>query len=574
MSPKPFESRIQDLVYNVDVGVGLRLIKGALYFLFIFFIVLLYTANQFKGLREAEAMDYAQLGRNLSEHREFVTQNVRPASIWFLTRQGGEQDPRIHNHPDLVNAPLYPVMLAAWFRITGAQFVGAPEGPLQIFGPEYRIMLLNHIFALLTGLLLYLAGRRLFDPRVALLGVTIYFLSDLVWRDSLSGTGVTIVMFWAMAAFYAMLIAVTRLEEAPGTRTWILPALVSLVFCVLAFLTRYAAVALVPGLALYLGWALGRRGWIWATTFIVLFLIGISPWLARNMVISQSPLGLAPLTALNDTNEFRENSFERDLEPQLSGVAHALRIKALTNLQIFFNQYLRTIGDGLLISIFLTTFFYRFVRFPVHALRWSIALSLFLLMLIASLYGPFTFRLVAMFWPLIILYALAFFMLLLERLQLQLKLLNMGVTGAVVVLSALPLVFTLMPPRATTPYPPYSPGLIMYVSNLLRPHEIMSTDMPWATAWYGNRTSILLPLNVEQFYDINDYMHRFSGLYFTPITRDKPYIRTLRSPLYASWFPILEGRLPGDFPLSHGIPLREMEQIFLSDRPRWAEQAE
>ncbi len=573
MSVKPFESRIQDLVYNVDVGVGQRLIKTALFFLFVFSIILLYTANQFRGLRDAEAMDYAQLGRNVMVHKQLITQNVRPASIWYLTRTPGELQHRIDAHPDIVHAPLYPVMLAAWFRITGAQFTDAPDGPLNIFQPEYVIMVLNHLFALMTCLLLYLTGRRLFDPRVALLGVTIYILSDMVWRDSLSGTGVTIVGFWALAAFYSMLIAVSRIEESSTTRRWILPAVVSLVFCVLAFLTRYAAVALLPGLALYLGLALKRRGWMWASVFVVLFLVAISPWLVRNIAVSGSPLGLAPYMALNETSLFAENSFERSLNPNLDGqgVAGVLQNKSLRNLHRFYQVHLRTIGEGLLICLFFTTFFYRFVRQPVHTLRWCLALSLVLLLFIASLYGDATFRLMHMFWPFIILYALGFFMLLLDRLQIKMKLLNMGITSAVVFLSALPMIFSLLPPRATPPYPPYAPGLIIYVSNLLSPTELMCTDMPWATAWYGNQNSVLLPYSIEEYYDINDIMHRFSGLYFTPITRDQPFIRALRSPRYISWLPILEGRIPGDFPLTQGIPLRDMEQIFLSDRARWAE---
>ena len=64
---RPFESRIQDLVYNVEVGVGLRIIKAILYVFFVLAVMVMYTANEFQGLREAEAMEYAQLGRNLAE---------------------------------------------------------------------------------------------------------------------------------------------------------------------------------------------------------------------------------------------------------------------------------------------------------------------------------------------------------------------------------------------------------------------------------------------------------------------------------------------------------------------------
>ncbi len=572
MVAKAFEARIQDLVYNVDAGVGASLIKGALYFLFLSFVILLYTANQFNGLKDAEAMDYAQVGRNFMMHRQLITQNVRPASVWYLTRDGRSDDPRIHGHPDLVNAPLYPVMLGSWFRLTGAKFDGLQEGPLQVFQPEYRIMFLNHLFAVLTGILLYLLGRRLFDPHVALVGTTIYFLSDLVWRDSLSGTGVTIVAFWALAAFYAMTLTVERIQASDSGRRWIVPALVALVCCVLAFLTRYAAVVLVPGLALYLGWAFKQRGWVWALVFIGLFLVVISPWLARNVAISGGPLGLAPYMALNDSGMFQDNSFERAIAPEVGrGVVRGMQRKFLQNFPALYQTSLRTIGEGLLIGLFMATFFYRFVRHPAHTLRWAVALSLGGLLLIGSLYGESTFRIVLLFWPLIILYGLAFFQLLLQRLQLKLPFLNLSVTGVVILLSALPMIFTLLPPRATRPYPPYSPGLIGYLSNLLEPHELMATDMPWATAWYGNQTSLLLPVNVEQFYDINDYMHRFSGLYFTTLTRDQPHMRLQKSPIYASWFPILRGQLPSGFPLSHGVPLRDMDQLFLSDRARWAE---
>lgn len=572
MAARPFESRIQDLVYNVDAGIGLRLIKSSLYVLFIGFIILLYTANQFKGLRDAEAMDVAQLGRNVMLTRSFTTQNVRPASIWFQGPRRENPQVAIHGHPDIVHAPLYPLLLGGWFRITGARFDGVPEGPLQVFQPEYRIMFLNHLFTVLTGILVYLLALRLFDRRVALLGVTVFFLSDTVLRNSLSGTGTSVVAFWAMAAVYAMVIAVGRMEESKALRRWIVPALCSLAFCVLAFLTRYAAIALLPGLLLYFWWSLGRRGGVYVMLFVVLFVLAIAPWLARNIRVSGSPLGMTPHLALNESSSFPENSFERHLDPSVSMAdMRPVRQKFMTQLAERYNQSLPSLGEGLLISLFWVTFFYRFVRAPVHRLRWGVALSLVLFTLLASFYGEATWRAILMFWPMIILYGLAFFLLLLERLQLQIKLFNASITTAVVVLSALPMIFALMPPRQTPPYPPYSPELIGYISKLLEPNELMCTDMPWATAWYGGRTSVLLPRTVDQFYDINDYMHRFHGLYFTTITRNKPFIRTLRSPLYLSWFPILEGRLPSDFPLSQGIPLRNMEQIFLSDRARWAE---
>lgn len=574
MSAKPFESRIQDLVYNVDAGIGVTLIKSFLYILIVGTIILLFTATQFKGLKDAEAMDYAQLGRNWMTHRQLITQNVRPASIWYLNRDTEGMAPRIHNHPDIVHAPLYPMMLGAWFQLTGAEFAASPEGPLQVFQPEYRIMVLNHLFTLLTALLLYLLALRLFDRRVAMLGVTVFILSDLVWRDSLSGTGVSVVAFWAVAAAYAMVVAVGRISENAPLKRWIGPVLLSALLCAAAFLTRYAAIALVPGLALYLGWALKGRGWVWGPVFIGVVLLLVSPWFVRNVAVSGSPLGLAPYTALNESSLFSQNSFERSLYPELKAgeVSRSLREKAMKNLRTLYDGELRTIGDGILIGLFFTTFFYRFVRFPVHSLRWALALSLFLLLLIASFFGQQTFRVVLMFWPFVILYGLAFFTILLDRLQFRAKLYNALVSAALIFLCALPMVLALLPPRTATTYPPYAPGPISFVSRLLEDTELMCTDMPWATAWYGSRTSVLLPVTLDEFYDVNDYMHRFSGLFFTPLTRDQPFVRRLQSPIYETWFPILQGRIPGDFPLPQALPLIGVDHIFLSDRARWQEQ--
>lgn len=572
MASKPFESRIQDLVYNVDSGIGVTIIKVLLYILFVGVVIAWYTANQYKGLREMEAMDFAQLGRNASLQSPWlVTHNIRPASIWYVTRHSDDLSPRLGRHPDLIHAPLYPFLLSAAF--TGVDFNQMPAGPHEVYGPETRMMLLNHLFAILTGILVLLLGRRLFDHRIGLIGMTLYFLSDMVWRDSLAGAGVPVAVFFGVAAMYAMVIAVGRLDESDTSWNWLLPVIFSGVLCALAFLTRYAALSLVPGMLLYLGWAMRRRWWLGGIVFLLAFLIPGSLWMVRNLLLGFGPLGFAPYLILQGTEDFPGNALERMLELNLTFgmVLSAIPSRILVGFRSLYEGPMLTLGNGVLGSIFITTFFYRFVRFPVHALRWGLLMSLILLMGIGALYGESAFAFVAVFWPFVILYGLAFFMLLLERMQLRWQFLNKVMIGILFFLVTLPLIFTLLPPRARITYPPYAPRLIHFVSALLQPTEMMCADMPWATAWYGGRVSVLLPYDVEQFYDINDYMHRFSGLYITPITRDLPFLSVLQSPAYETWLPIMEGRIPGDFPLPRAIPLIGSDQLFFSDRARWEE---
>ena len=198
-------------------------------------------------------------------------------------------------------------------------------------------------------------------------------------------------------------------------------------------------------------------------------------------------------------------------------------------------------------------------------------MSMLSLLVVAGVFGDGTFRLLCVCWPFVILYGFAFFFLLLDRLQFRVPLFNIALIALIVLLSAAPLVVAILPPRVGIPYPPYFPPFILHVSRLSRPEEVLCTDMPWATAWYGARKSVYLPPTLDEFYEFHDYRRRVSGIYFTTITRDRPYIRTLKTGSYKSWFPILEGRMPNDFPFKDGFPLNNLDQLFLTDRPRWAD---
>ena len=105
---------------------------------------------------------------------------------------------------------------------------------------------------------------------------------------------------------------------------------------------------------------------------------------------------------------------------------------------------------------------------------------------------------------------------------------------------------------------------------MLNEREVMCTDMPWATAWYGDRVSILLPKDVDDFYEINDYKQYVSGMYITTLTKNKPFVKQLLDGPEKSWLPVMSGRTPPDFPLKMGVSLNRQDQIFLSDRNRWS----
>lgn len=577
MVTRPFESKIQDIVYNVDVGVGHHLVKKFLYCILILFVMCLYSCGQNSeggyGLRNAEAMDLAQVARNLMSGHGFTTKCIRPASMWYLIEHSKKHDPMLMDHPDIMHPPLYPALLSVCFRALEGVFTRS--GQITVYPPEKTVIIpLGNLLTLLTGFFLYLTAKRLFEQRVAFLGVTLYFLSDSVWRMSVSGLAIPLATLFVTLAIYCAVRAVANRQENRTAWSWILPLAGSALFCAAAFLTRYGTIVMLPALALFIGLSFGReRGLKWAGIFAVIVIVASAPWLVRNKMVSGGLLGLAPYTAFNGADPVQDNDFERSLAPKMEfgNNVRKLQQKFLTGLAGLYQKNLRTLGDGFLVCLFFTTFLFRFTKDSVHRLRWCLALGLFLMTIMAAYFGQATEQLLFIFWPFAILYGLAFFYILLDRLQLNVPILRIVTVLVFALLSALPLILTLLPPRSGPPYPPYFPPYVTRVSRLIQPDELLCTDMPWATAWYGDRTSLLLPLTIDDFYDINDYTKRISGLYFTTLTRDRAYVRTLLTGSYRTWFPILEGRIPGDFPLTQGFPLNNLDQLFLTDRPRWEE---
>ena len=520
MANRPFESRLQDLVYNMDVGIGLWVVRILLYILMLFAIIGFYHVKEFRGLKEAEAMDYAQLSRNLIQHKSLVTDVVRPASLWHLVKNNDDFDGRsqISKMPDIQHPPLYPAVLAVWFKLFNEDFA-IPEDSKGIFKPEQRIIIpfMGHLFTLFSGILVFFVARQLFDSRLGYLSMSVYFLSNTVWADSVSGLNIPLLTFLTLGTFYSLLVAAGNREEGHTRTSWLVPYLLGIIGCILAFHTRYIAAVLVLPIFLFIGMSFRKHAWRFAAIFLAVFCIGIMPWLLRNLNVSGTLLGLAPYAALENTDLFYEQAFERNLIPPLKyeEVVKTIRVKWAQQFGEFLDGKFLGLGEGLYMALFLCTFFYRFVRDRTHLFRWSILIGMTLLILIGSFFGENTLRSLNIFWPFAIIYALAFLFLLVDRLQFKLPVLNMIVTSSVIFIGALPLIIQLISPRVGVPYPPYYYPWINHISRMLQPTEMICSDMPWATAWYGQRNSLYLPVDLDDFYEIHDYYKNVDGIYFT-----------------------------------------------------------
>jgi hypothetical protein len=116
----------------------------------------------------------------------------------------------------------------------------------------------------------------------------------------------------------------------------------------------------------------------------------------------------------------------------------------------------------------------------------------------------------------------------------------------------------------------------------MKQDELIMSDVPWAMAWYGNRQSLWLTLDVdEDFYAINDYQKPIRGLFLTAVTMDAKFVSNfLRSDDFSWGNFVMEMMYKGE--TKKGFPLRSStreslywpEEVFLSDWARWRASSE
>ena len=136
-------------------------------------------------------------------------------------------------------------------------------------------------------------------------------------------------------------------------------------------------------------------------------------------------------------------------------------------------------------------------------------------------------------------------------------------------------------------YPPYWPPWIQQFTRWMTEQELIMSDMPWATAWYGRRQSVWTTMNVQDatnhddFYTINDSKKPVRALYLTPLSMDARFFSQMLKGQDWAWGKfivdslVLTNGLPPGFPLKHSPagPYLNSGHVFLTDWPRWKEAA-
>ncbi|HEY4988447.1 MAG TPA: hypothetical protein VII09_01500, partial [Opitutaceae bacterium] len=454
----------QELIHWLERGGGARwILRGALLTCGLA-LTLLVSWRQFHGAASEATLLQADMGRQLASGQGFTSQVNYPQAAAFLRERGVRFDSSVP-YPEVYQAPLYPMVIAAGLRLLphsfrSGLFAAAPPPPYG-YGADYFLLAINLALFWLAIWLAFDLARRLFGAPAGWLAAVALFVSVPVWQQVVAVNGTALMMVLALGAFHAW----WRAESADDPRRASVPLAVLGALCGALFLTEYSAGTLVlvalAGTAGRLGGA-GR----WRALGLVAagFAVVALPWVARNLAVTGLPTGLA---AQNVALKFGDSTAEPSvIRGTLSAALPPVELNKLANkvlsaLQETIRSRMWSGGAMWFTAFFAAGWLYVFKSGPVNRLRWLLAVSLLVLVVSQAAFNSGESERQAIVWmtPLIIVFGAGFFFVLLAS-NPVLGSRPRACAAALLVLQALPLAHDALDPHwLHFQYPPYFPQL-------------------------------------------------------------------------------------------------------------------
>ena len=564
---------VQRTVHALEAGGAAVWIRRALAVVAVIALSVFYMIHEFRGLATSQAMDQAQIARNIASGQFWKTDFVRPRAVGQLQDNGKNVAERIWH--DTYNAPLPPLVNAfvlwpikKYWRMTPREVT---------YAGDKAIAFASMCFFLGSLVFLYLTAKRLFDERLALLGTAIVLLSDTIWQYTLTGLPQMLLMLFFNATLYALVRAVQAQYQGGTVGIWL--GLVGFGFGLLA-LSHALTIWMFIAALVFSFFFFRPRGWA-AVIILGMFLILYTPWLVRNYVICGNPAGVAMYSVLDGIIHSEAGHMRRvDLNLEDVGPGH-FRAKFVGNIIGQANRMFEYLGWNIVAVMFFAALLHIFKRNETAVMRWMVLAMWVAAFFGMSLYGISEEQGVAanqlhlLFIPIMTCFGLAYLLVQWNRLDIDIRVARIGFITLLFVLCALPMLFTVGLPatKGAVRWPPYVPPYISVLNEWMGPEEIIASDMPWAISWYADRRSLWLPETVKtftQFHDYGIFGAPVNGLYLTPISGSQNRLADILKGEYRDWAAVILRSVDvSKFPLKWATLLGlENECVFFADRNR------
>lgn len=564
---------IQRTVHAIEQGGAAVWIKRFTIVAAIVGLAAFYMVHEFNGLATSQAMDQAQIARNIASGQFWRTNFVRPLAAGQLQRAGKDVARRIWY--DTYNAPLPPLVNAFVLRPIKRYWLMTPGE--VIYAGDRAIAFASICFFFASLAMLYFTALRLFDRRLAVLATALLLLCDTFWKYSLSGLPQMLMLFLFSATLYVLLRAIEAQNRGGAVGLWL--GLTGLGFGLLA-LSHALTIWMFVGALIVMIFSFKPRGWA-AVIVLGVFLAVYTPWLARNFVITGNPMGVAMYSALDEI-KYSEGGHMRRLSLDLADVGPGnFRTKITKNLVGEMGRLLEYLGWSAVALTFFIALLHVFKRPETAALRWLILAMWLGAVLGMAIYGIREEQGVAanqlhlLFIPIMTCYGLAYLLVQWNRLEINFRIARIAFLTLLFIVCSLPMLFTVLLP-STKPgvrWPPYVPPYIAVLNQWMQPEEITASDMPWAIAWYAGRRAMWLPDTQKTFTEFHDYGvfgAPLNGLYLTPISGSQNTLGDILKGEYSDWAPLILRSVDlQKFPLKWATLLGlDNECVFFADHDR------
>ncbi len=521
-----------------DTGI---IIRRSLFFLTLIILTLGNLFVLFRGLNSPQAMDQAQMAREIARGNGFTTQMIRPVA-YYQAQKVAAGSVAFKGFQDTYHSPLNPLLNAAVLKLIGADAPDAwPMKASEMVHPLDRVIAtVSTLFFLMAIGVNYLLISRIFDAKIAGVCAILMLFCETMWDYSLSGLPQMLMLLLFSCGIYFVYRAV---EAASEGRIAMTPAVIAGVFFTLLALTHWMTVWIALGYIIFAAVAFRPRG-IVAISILAILIIPAAFVMVRNQSISGSPFGTAFLTLYNGLGNGSEAAVMRnpDLEAEPL-VLDGLIGKVLRTTLLQATDIIPFLGGIVIAPLFFIALLHPFKRASIASFRWCI-----LLMWISAAFGLAFFgiskneldpnQIHLLFAPIMTAYGLAFISILWSRLEFVVStpILRNVHHVVIVAICALPLLLALPPKvrvgmtlrdRGGVPHwPPYwAPALNSKKAGLkgwITKDQIVFSDQPWAVAWYADRISIWLPPTRKGFEDLEtiaaDLQTPVAGILISPLS--------------------------------------------------------
>jgi hypothetical protein len=345
-----------------------------------------------------------------------------------------------------------------------------------------------------------------------------------------------------------------------------------------ACLTRlHLVVLLIPLFVLFMAMP---RGSVLISLAVSLFVMAaVAPWFYHVYKVSGNPLGSNFALVLFGEGDYTGNQIYCTTSiPSYEHIFKNVSSKECDGFRWHMDHGWALLGSNLIILFFATSILHQFKRRRTQLFHWLLFGSAVLIIMannvgVAKPDPVDPWNTLVLLFPCMLVIGSAFFFILLDRLNLQIRLLHTMIVTATITIILVPMLLTLTSGKpALYSFPPYMPPLIKIFGQFSDPGEWVTTDMPWASAWYADRPSLWLPDSMTDFENFQTNICPTGMLLLTPVSWAQP-VSTFTHGEYRDWSPLITGQpLPSGFPLTSTYATQPggPDYSVWSDRPRWS----